>query len=358
MILGRLDVGNVRNIASAHLDLGPGANLLLGPNGAGKTALLEAVHLLIRGRSFRPGKPESVLRQGEERIEIGAGLQDAVLGDVRISYRRERGGRAELRRDGKPVRQLSEVAALLPIQLLLPDLADLVFGAPAVRRQWLDWGVFHVKHDHAGTLRRYARALRHRNALLKARDHRTLPSWTAQLVELGAQLADVRGSYFDGVRGEVQASLAALDDDLAVDFSYSRGWRGGALADAVQDDFDWDCRTGTTHSGPHRADVEMTCRGEAASSTLSRGQGKALASALVLGQAQQLDGLGRPSLFLIDDVGAELDDDHSQRFYGRLGAMGSQVIATSANPAASAMLRADAGGRVFHVKHGEFVPAS
>ena len=102
----------------------------------------------------------------------------------------------------------------------------------------------------------------------------------------------------------------------------------------------------------------MTCGGEGAASTLSRGQGKALASALVLGQAQQLDGLGRPSLFLIDDVGAELDDAHSQRFYGRLGAMGSQVIATSANPAASAMLQADAGGRVFHVKHGEFVPAS
>ena len=357
MILARLDVGNVRNIASAHIDLAPGANLLLGPNGSGKTALLEAVHMLIRGRSFRGGRPDALLRRGEERVEVGAGLRDAGLGDVRLSYRRSLGGRAELRRDGKPVRQLSEIAGLLPIQLLLPDLADLVFGGPAGRRQWLDWGVFHVKHGHAGTLRSYARALRHRNTLLKARDHRTLPSWTAQLAELGDQLAEAREAYFDDARAEVQAALAALDEDLAIDFSYARGWREGALADALANDFDWDCRTGTTHSGPHRADVEMTCGGEAASATLSRGQGKALASALLLGQAQRLDAQGRPSLFLIDDVGAELDDAHSERFYGRLATMGSQIIATSANPAASAMLGAGTGGRVFHVKHGQFDPA-
>ena len=357
MILERLDVGDVRNIAAAHLRLGPGVNLLLGPNGAGKTAILEAVHLLIRGRSFRTGRPDVLMRRGESQLRIGASLRDPQLGEVRLSYRRERGGRAELRRDGQAVRQVSEVAALLPIQLFLPDLAELVFGAPAGRRQWLDWGVFHVKHDHAHTLRRYLRALRHRNAVLRSGDRHTLSSWTAQIAELGEQLAMARETYFESVVGDVRACLAALDADLELDFAHSRGWSGNGLAEALVRDFDNDCRTGTTHSGPHRGDLSVSCGGEAAATTLSRGQGKVAASALMLGQARRLTGSGRRSLFLIDDVGAELDDAHGERFYDRLAGMDCQIVATSANPAAGEILKAHAGGQMFHVKHGAFAPA-
>ena len=357
MILDRLDVGDVRNIVAAHLDFGPGVNLLLGPNGAGKTAALEAIHLLIRGRSFRTGRPDGLIRHGEAAMRIGAGLRDPQLGEVRVSYARERGGRAELRRDGQPVRQVSAIATLLPIQLFLPDLADLVFGSPAGRRQWLDWGVFHVKHDHAATLRRYLRTLRNRNTLLRSGDHHTLPSWTAQIIELGEQLATARQSYFESVIGDVGACLAALDADLKLNFTHAQGWTDATLAAALEREFDWDSRTGTTHSGPHRGDLEIVCGEEPAAATLSRGQGKVAASALMLGQAQRLGETGRRSLFLIDDVGAELDDAHSERFYDRLAAMDCQIVATSANPVASEILKAHAGGQVFHVKHGEFALA-
>lgn len=357
MILERLDVGDVRNIVAAHLRLGPGVNLLLGPNGAGKTAVLEAVHLLIRGRSFRTGRPDVLVRRGESEMRVGAGLRDPQLGDVRLSYQRERGGRAELRRDGQSIRQVSEVAALLPIQLFLPDLAELVFGGPAGRRQWLDWGVFHVEHDHAETLRRYLRALRHRNAVLRGGDHHTLSSWTTQVVELGERLAMARTRYFESVVGDVSACLAALDADLELDFRHSCGWGPGSLAEALEGEFDWDCRTGTTHSGPHRGDLSIACDGHAAATTLSRGQGKVAASALMLGQAQRLTESGRRGLFLIDDVGAELDDAHGERFYDRLAEMNCQIVATSANPAAAEILKAHAGGQVFHVKHGEFASA-
>ena len=53
MRLTRLTTRGVRNLAPLDLQPGPGLNLVLGNNGAGKTSLLEAVHLLAYGRSFR-----------------------------------------------------------------------------------------------------------------------------------------------------------------------------------------------------------------------------------------------------------------------------------------------------------------
>ena len=356
MILERLDILNVRNIESAHLELHPGANLLLGPNGAGKTAVLEAVHLLIRGRSFRTNRTDSLVRHGEERVEVGIGCDDPNRGDVRLSYVRER-GRTELRRDGSLVRQASPVAALLPIQLLLPDLADLVFGAPALRRQWLDWGAFHVKHEHADALRDYQRTLQHRNTLLRQQAIGTLPVWSAQLADLGEQVAATRRTYFEALVCEIEECMRQLDPALTVSFGYDPGWPQTSLAEALAQNLERDLRTGMSSRGPHRADVRIRAVGDVeapAAATLSRGQAKTVAIALRLGQARDLLRNGQNSLFLIDDLGAELDRVRNERFYVLLHEMGCQIIATSAHGNAGDVLPMAAASRMFHVEQGRF----
>lgn len=356
MLVGRLEVANVRNLESVRLELDAGVNLLVGPNGAGKTAVLEALHLLVRGRSFR-GRAESVIRHGQAQLTVVAECEDAELGTVRLSHTRQRGGGAEVRRDGRLVRQSSAVAALLPLQLLLPDLPEVVFGAPALRRQWLDWGTFHVKHRHAGDLREYNRALRHRNALLRTGDLRTLAGWTAQVAEWGGAIATARADYFASVRTDVESCLAQICPDIELRFVYHSGWKGENLAETLADQHERDVRSGTTNSGPHRADVVLEVDGALAATVLSRGQGKALASALRLGQTANLLKDGKRSLFLIDDVGAELDRVHSERFYAALDKMDCQIVATSAQEEASEVLMAARRGRMFHVKQGRVASA-
>ena len=352
MLLERLDLLNVRNIAAAQLRLHTGVNLFVGANGAGKTALLEAVHLLFCGRSFRSNRTESLVRHGETGLSVAAVCRDEQLGALRLAHRRDR-GRVELRRDAQPVRQASAIAALLPIQPLLPDVAELVFGLPALRRQWLDWGAFHAQPAHAATLRRYLRALRHRNALLREGEMATLAQWTEQVAELGEQVAAARRAYFEQVAPTVKECLMALDAGVEVTASYEPGWPLGRLTDALAQGLERDVRTGTTNTGPHRADVRIAAQGQAAAGVLSRGQGKIVASALRLAQARHLMANEKPSLFLIDDVGAELDAAHSERFFGLLGEMACQILATSARPEAAGAM-SELPTRLFHVEHGEF----
>ncbi|MES2122526.1 MAG: AAA family ATPase, partial [Chlamydiota bacterium] len=53
MHLKSLSLCNFRNYERADICFSPGVNWIQGENGHGKTNLLEAIHLLSTGRSFR-----------------------------------------------------------------------------------------------------------------------------------------------------------------------------------------------------------------------------------------------------------------------------------------------------------------
>jgi DNA replication and repair protein RecF len=354
VIVEHLGVAHVRNVESAALDLGPGLNLFVGANGAGKTAVLEAAHVLLRGRSFRTNRISTVITHSAERLTVRADCVDEVRGTVRVGISKNRSNQTELTIDGSIARQTSAIAALLPVQLLLPTLSELVFGAPSERRQWLDWGTFHVKRGYLTTLRDYARALRQRNALLKSGDVATLGTWTQRLVELGNEVDLARRGYLAEVQGAVKDSLKALAPELELEFEYAPGFSGDSFAEELGRTQARDVKLGSTQAGPHRADVRLRSERGLAAHTVSRGQGKILASALRLGQARGLlEGRQRLSLFLIDDVGAELDDANSHRFFGQLSEMGCQILATSTHRSAFEDVFQRDRIRVFHVKHGE-----
>ncbi|MFW6092379.1 MAG: DNA replication/repair protein RecF [Pseudomonadota bacterium] len=355
----RLDIHDLRNLEEVHLDLCPGLNYLHGENGAGKTAVLEAVHLLARGRSFRSPQSVDVIRQAAERLQVHAQVADEHRGTVQVGLAKSRRDRTELRIDGEPGRRLSQAAALLPLQVMVPSLSDLVFGSPAERRQWLDWGLFHVKPGYLGTLRSYLHALRQRNAALKAMaggalQPRELEVWTEEAARLGEAVAEERAAYLAELIPEVVGVARELTPSMAVAIEHRRGWSGDqGLRKVLGDSVPREVKSGTTQSGPHRGDVALRLAGMPAGAAASRGQGKALASAMMLGQARLLMRTARrASVFLIDDIGAELDLPHSARFFRLLAELGSQILATSnSGPEA---LRGVEGTElaVFHVEHG------
>jgi DNA replication and repair protein RecF len=359
LIIERVELSHVRNVKHAVLELSPGLNLLVGSNGAGKTAVLEALHILLRGRSFRTARISSVIEHEANGLSVRARCDDSARGHVRLGVTKTRNNQTELRVDGQSARQTSAVAGLLPVQLMLPDLAELVFGGPRGRRQWLDWGTFHVKPDYLGVLRDYGRVLRQRNSVLRSHDRETLKLWTSRLTVLGEAVTDSRRAYIASVRPAVYENLERLAPDLGLALDYYPGWSGNSLSEELGTSVARDVKLGTTQAGPHRADISLKCGDAAAANVLSRGQGKAAATALRIGQAQGLVNKGtKQSLFLIDDVWAERDDAHSKRFFDLLGEMGCQIVATSASePEALETLQLGVfqgrNTRLFHVKHGK-----
>jgi DNA replication and repair protein RecF len=308
-----------------------------------------------------------VVRREQAAATVYALVEDEHRGRQTVGISRTRQGGADLRINGVSSRRLSEAAELLPLQVMVPALSDLVFGAPSGRRQWLDWGMFHVEHGYLRMLREYLQAVRQRNALLKgsgsgggvggSADQNGLEQlrvWSEEAAERGESVSRSRQRYVDALTPVLSGVLSEMAPELEVEMTYRRGWPDNEPLRKVLGQ--WgpaEVKSGVTHHGPHRADVSLRVAGLQAGSSLSRGQGKSLASAMMLAQARLLMmDASRASVFLIDDIGAELDLSHGERFFRLLGDLGVQVLATASRLPEAALGLSELGARMFHVEHG------
>src|SRR5690606_30037189 len=250
--LGRLRIQSVRCLDDVEVDLERGPAYFFGPNGAGKTSLLESIHLLSRGRSFRTRDTRKLIAHGANGLTV---FGEVWLGGTRhrlgVSFEH---GRLEKRRDGTVATGMAELAALLPVHVVDPSSHQLVEGGPSERRRFLDWGVFHVEHGYLDAWRRYRRLLGQRNAALK-RDAADveLETWTDALADAGEAVDGLRHRYVERLQPVVaRLGQGLLGDALEID--YRRGWsRDASLRDALRASVRQDRAVGHTQPGPHRA---------------------------------------------------------------------------------------------------------
>ncbi|MBI5461966.1 MAG: DNA replication/repair protein RecF [Gammaproteobacteria bacterium] len=354
MGLTKIAISDFRNIATAELSFSPQLNLIAGCNGAGKTSLLEAVYFLGRAQSFRTTHPSSVIREGAEGLLVTGQVTDRYSTAIPVGIQRDKTS-IRVKMAGRPVQQLAELVVCFPFQLLTPDSHQLLEGGPRYRRRFLDWGVFHVEPAFFPAWQRYSRALRQRNAALKAR---ALPQeirlWDTELIAAAQILDQQRRDYLHNllpVLGRYATGL--LVDIVGLGWEYRPGWpRKSTFAEALEEGIEGDRRQGFTRIGPHRADLIPILDGQPAQERISRGQQKQLVAALMLAQAHVYQThQGRPCIFLVDDLASELDDEHRNCVLQHLRSLGAQVIMTAIEEEAiDGSIWPEQ--RRFHVEHG------
>ena len=354
-MIRRFKASNFRCIENADLSFSPGFNLVYGENASGKTSLLEALAYLGRGKSFRGATTTDRVRHGETEFVL-FGESESNTGTHRIGVRNSREG-LEVRVDGSGDGGAGALAAALPLQVIDPEVHNLVAGGPEMRRRFLDWIAFHVEHEHLLTWRRFRRALRQRNAALKARSSlAAMRSWNAEFIEVSQKLDVSR-------RRALDVALETLEEygqgllGTEIGFEYQQGWNREKTLEAVLDEgVERELQQGTTQYGPHRADLKIRYDERQARKLVSRGQQKLLASAMVLAAADTAQSaLERPLLLLLDDPAAELDANALQRLMAAIEGLGCQVVATSLERAS---LEVPEDASVFHVEHGVLTPES
>ena len=210
-----------------------------------------------------------------------------------------------------------------------PDSHLLVSGSPDVRRKFIDWGMFHVKHEFLDVWRRYSVALKQRNAALRLQQVDVLDALDSIVAEQGTRLSELREAHVTAVAARLGPMLEQLNTGLAeIRIDYQPGWSGDSLGEALRRNRGRDQERGLTHSGPHRCDLSLLCGETSARSMLSRGEQKLLAAALLLVQAELLAGLGENPVYLLDDLASEFDQAHFERVLGCVLGGGGQVWLT------------------------------
>ena len=323
MLVERLKLNDFRNYGSLRLTPGRGLNVIFGENAQGKTNAVEAIFLCAFARSHRTPRDAELINAGMSGGYVGLEIQTAA-GSRLIEIKLRDGANKEIFVDRLACRRSGELMGVMNAVMFSPEDLELVKGAPAERRRFLDMELSQFRPAYFFALQRYNKALRERNALLRpeavrARTgealRRELYVWDEQLITLGADIILKRAAFIEKLGGiaarlhhEISAGREALTIRYDPDVRLTDAGPEDALAEALYASVSEDIRRGYTTVGPHRDDIDISLSGGSVRTFGSQGQQRTAALSMKLSELELLrEDRGEPPVLLLDDVLSELD---------------------------------------------------
>jgi len=361
MRLSKITLRHFRNVGFAALEFSGRQQFLTGANGQGKTNLLEAAGFITALRSFRATDNRLLIGHGQQVAAIAVELEHERQGATHVTVKLRHDGK-ELWCDQARVTRLADHLGKFPTVVFSAQDLQLVRGAPALRRRWLDLTLAAMDAAYLQALQTYGRALAERNSLLKRGGgvEAELAAFERILAPAGAELIARREAGLRELGAGLEKFYGLLCDakepaGLGYEPDFSPASAEALLA-RLESGRARDVQFRTTLAGPHRDDFHFSVHGTAAKDFASEGQQRSLVLALRLAQAAWSHGKSgvRPVL-LADDVLGELDPARRRQFWSAIDPE-SQVIATGTIPPGAGLGQ----WQVFEVADGTFAekPAS
>ncbi|MDR1495869.1 MAG: DNA replication/repair protein RecF [Clostridiales Family XIII bacterium] len=343
MYIRTLALQNFRNYEACSVDFGRGVNILTGKNGEGKTNMLEAVHILSMGRSFRTRNDAEAITFGKTFYRIkglfGKGDEDMTV-EVSMNGRDK-----SFFVDGVGVRKGADLAGHALTVIFSPDDLRIVKDEPEKRRRFMDHELFQLKPLYYLDVIKYRRIVKNRNLLLKEQtlNEPLLNVYDGYLADTGARIMAERARFAEklavisaGIQSRITAT--STDEEGALEVSYEPSVAFTAIEDAreriaaeLQSRRAKDREFGATTAGPHKDDLKLVSGGVDLRKYGSQGQQRTAALALKLAEVDIIkEETGEMPILLLDDVLSELDEGRQKRLPDSFE--DCQIIITTADP--------------------------
>ncbi len=332
MLINSLYLENVRCIRKANIFFGDGVNLFLGSNGSGKSSLLESVHLLATGKSFRTSKLDGIKNFDSDNFTISSKIKRNGLENV-VGFRKHKSN-VDIRVNTKTISRLSELVVNFSLITFHSNSIYIIDGEPQYRRRYIDWWLFQSNPKFYPEWLRYQKLLKQRNAALR-QNNNFLHVWDEALAESGEIINLLRKSALEILMHEVITIIKNNYSKQLSEFSwqYNSGWpKGETLLSALKRNHQRDILYGFTSVGVHRGDLRFSVHGKDVKEFLSRGQQKTLSLILLIALASiHKKVLHETPIFMADDISSELDNTHRYNLIEQIIDFGGQLFLTAIN---------------------------
>lgn len=311
-----LDAHQFRNLSIGSPIVVPPAPLIaiVAPNASGKTNFLEAIVILLRGKSFRARNSDCV-QWGKDNFVVH-GSVDYGEGNVGLSVQYHTPNKTmHITENNAPVSPITFFGHY-PLILFLPEDAALFSRGPVGRRNFLNTSLA-SSHNYLASVVQYHRALKQRNAALKyATSMSDILPWTDLLEQHARVVWTHRTVFTDYLASQVPDIYASIfHEKLALTLSFVPGTPNiESFRETLVQSWNVEHRYQYTLYGPHRDDIEVRSGGIPVYAALSRGQMRGLTIACkVAAYAFMKQLLNQEPLLIFDEILSELDVDRKRR---------------------------------------------
>ncbi len=330
MILKSLYLHNFRPFEERTFQFGPQANLIVGENACGKTTVLEAVHFLMTGRSFRTAKPQELVKFGTEGFFLEARFEKkGVLQRLRIGVK---GQERRVIANNTSHSSFSPILGFLQGVIMTPDDASLVKNAPLYRRHFLDSLIAQSDPFFVHHFQRFSRAMRQRNTLLRSKDPLTIESFEVEMAKSALYIMEKREEaliylskkgatlYQEFCPGSEKLELR-YKPSLIAPHEYLKLLSSMRKKEQI---------LGTTLFGPHKDDFQILIGNRDVRHFGSEGEQRSVVVALKLAEWQRLKEISEePPLMLLDDVYMSLDQVRQQKLFSLIESLDQVFLTTT-----------------------------
>lgn len=318
MQIKTIQVHHFRNYTSQMLTCHPGLNIFLGQNAQGKTNILEAIYFLSLTRSHRTRSDKDLIAFQETNLKV-EGEVIRHTGKVNLEVELTEKGRITKVNHLKQSK-LSSYIGHLNVVLFAPEDLQLIKGAPALRRKFIDIELGQIKPLYLSELSSYSHVLKQRNAYLKQAEPVDLDFLAVlddQLIDYGSKIIKHRLDFLAQLEHFARARHLDISDqkeELTLDYHSSFPLKtpediATDFREALNKSRQRDLFKKNTGVGPHRDDLHFYINGIAAHFG-SQGQHRSLVLSIKLAEIELMESVTRESpVLLLDDVMSELDND-------------------------------------------------
>ena len=347
MTIRQISLNDFRNLKSSTLDLHDQINIITGLNASGKTSFLEAIHIICKGRSFKTHKLNNCIQHNKNNFLLFALFDNYKAGFSKTN------SETIIRINNETISKVSELAKKTPVRVINSDSFNLILGSPGIRREFIDWCLFHVEHNYLSLSLEYKHVLKQRNALLKTkRNLSQLDYWDQHLTRLVMEIFELRSAYIQKLIVIFGKSFSEELGSSTVDIFYEPGWDSSTPFNKILENQRInDIKYGFTRYGSHRDDIKILSNGLPVNNVFSRGQIKKLSILLILSQIHLITEIDKNKIvLLIDDLNSELDSISVNFILNKISSLNLQVFITNIEQIFEFYTEEEY--KLFHVEHG------
>lgn len=352
MYIKSIQIENFRNYGRLDLQVEPSINVLYGENAQGKTNIIEAIYLCTCARSHRTSKDKEMILHGQKQYKVSIVLASQRMTDhnaydekLSITYFEASDMPSEIIKAKRlieynevPLERLSDLMGIFHAVVFAPEDLLLIKEGPSVRRRYMDLLISQVRPCYFHDLVTYTKILQQRNQTLKllrqkksshlldSSENGEIEIWDYPLSEVATRIiverilfskrisaiASQKHEQISGGKEKLFVKYrtvpSLLSEDVLQNPEEKKEKIESILLERFKNTHQEDYERGTTGSGPHRDDLELSLDGDGLRAFASQGQQRSAALALKLAELQIImEETGEMPVLLLDDVFSELD---------------------------------------------------